>query len=80
MEKIFETLNNYLCTKLFFKTISVYQWGPSSSLSEKTLCMLGRTGGGKSNLYDNRNLYGLAETIVTRKALGKFIYVNISCL
>ncbi|KAF7636335.1 P-type domain-containing protein [Meloidogyne graminicola] len=54
-----------------YKTISVYQWGPSSSLSEKTLCMLGRTGGGKSNLYDNRNLYGLAEIIVTQKVTGK---------
>uniref|UniRef100_A0A1I8B965 P-type domain-containing protein n=1 Tax=Meloidogyne hapla TaxID=6305 RepID=A0A1I8B965_MELHA len=52
-----------------YKTINVYQWGPGSSLSEKTLCMLGRTGGGMFNLYDTHNLYGLAETIVTRKAL-----------
>nr|CAD2178246.1 unnamed protein product [Meloidogyne enterolobii] len=50
-----------------YKTISVYQW--KSFLSEKTLCMLGRTRGGDYNLYDTHNLYGLAETIVTRKAL-----------
>lgn len=52
-----------------YQTIDVYQWGQTSSLSEKTLCMLGEMGRGKYQLYDTHNLYGWAETVVTRRAL-----------
>ena len=53
-----------------YQTIDVYQWGPGSSLSEKTLCLLGRTGRGRHNLYDTHNLYGWSEMVATRHALG----------
>ncbi|CAG9537346.1 unnamed protein product [Cercopithifilaria johnstoni] len=37
-------------------------------LSNKTVCMSGMTNRGTQRIYDTKNLYGLAETIITQKA------------
>ncbi|KAH7660399.1 Protein AAGR-2, partial [Aphelenchoides avenae] len=52
-----------------FETISVYQYGGSSYLSTKTLCMVGSTAGGSSSFYNTKNIYGLSESITTQAAL-----------
>uniref|UniRef100_A0A0N5AK16 Maltase n=1 Tax=Syphacia muris TaxID=451379 RepID=A0A0N5AK16_9BILA len=51
-----------------YKTHSAYRYGSDVLLSQKTLCMLGRTHRGKEIFYNTKNLYGLYETIATYKA------------
>ena len=42
---------------------------PNPALSDKTLCMLGKTNRGSKNFYDTKNLYGLYETKLTNDAM-----------
>uniref|UniRef100_A0A914W3I0 P-type domain-containing protein n=1 Tax=Plectus sambesii TaxID=2011161 RepID=A0A914W3I0_9BILA len=53
-----------------FQTQAVYLFGNGNYLSTKTLCMLGKTGGGKYNFYDTKSLYGWSEARATQKALN----------
>lgn len=51
-----------------FQTANVYNF-KSNSLSTKTLCMCAMTNRGTQRFYDTKNLFGLAESIATRKAV-----------
>ncbi|CAD5221335.1 unnamed protein product [Bursaphelenchus okinawaensis] len=52
-----------------YTTFATYQFGYGAPLCQNTLCMLATTNRGKDILYNNKNLYGLKETIDTYNGL-----------
>ncbi|CAD5227735.1 unnamed protein product [Bursaphelenchus xylophilus] len=58
-----------------YSTFATYIYGEGYPLCGNTLCMLATTNRGKDVLYNNKNLYGLKETVDTfaalREATGK---------
>ncbi|VDN04852.1 unnamed protein product [Thelazia callipaeda] len=52
-----------------YETWNTYAYNfAESHLSNKTICMSGLTNRGSQRVYDTKNLYGLAEMILTQKA------------